>query len=88
LSYRFTKKAEADLMTILLYTRRTWGDAQTTAYLADLVEAFEMLADFPRAGRTRDGTQRELVKGRHIIFYRETDDGILIQRIMHGAQRR
>lgn len=75
-------------MAILLHTRRTWGDTQTTSYLADLVEAFEMLADFPRSGRTRGGTQRELVKGRHIIFHREAEDGILIQRIMHGAQRR
>ncbi len=88
MTYRLTRKADADLAAILLYTRMTWGDAQTVAYHDELIEAFEMLLRFPRAGRKRSGTQRELVKGRHIIFYREAADGILVQRIMHGAQRR
>lgn len=39
-----TAAAEADLRSIIRYTRQQWGDAQTRRYIADLTKGIEQIA--------------------------------------------
>lgn len=42
--YVLTAAAEADLRSIIRYTRQQWGDAQTRRYIADLTLGIERIA--------------------------------------------
>ncbi|MGC2246234.1 MAG: type II toxin-antitoxin system RelE/ParE family toxin [Terriglobales bacterium] len=41
---RFSRRAEADLLSIAEYTLRKWGKVQATDYLAELETCCRMLA--------------------------------------------
>jgi plasmid stabilization system protein ParE len=43
-AYVLTAAAEADLRSIIRYSRQQWGDAQTRRYIADLTEGIEQIA--------------------------------------------
>ena len=85
-TFRFSRRAEADLLTIGRYTLETWGEAQTDRYLDELQACCQWLADNPALGRAageiRPGLRRH-EHGKHVIFYREHAKGILISRILH-----
>jgi toxin ParE1/3/4 len=84
--FRFSRRAEADLLSIGDYTLRTWGAEQALRYVADLQSCCQMLADNPEAGRVCDEVRpglRRLEHGRHVIFYRPGAEGILISRVLH-----
>ena len=53
-AFRFSRRAEADLLSIGDYTLRTWGDDQTTRYLGELEACCQLLADNPALGRRCD----------------------------------
>jgi toxin ParE1/3/4 len=84
---RFSRRAEADLLGIGDYTSRTWGEDQAARYV-DALEAFcELLAGNPSLGRSCDDIRRGLRRmesERHVVFYSEEADGILVSRILHG----
>jgi toxin ParE1/3/4 len=85
-SFRFSRRAEADLLSITAYTLRTWGENQTIRYIDDLESCCQMLADNPVLGRVSDDVRaglRRMEHGRHVIFYREAAGGILVSRILH-----
>ena len=85
-AFRFTRRAEADLLSIGAYTLRTWGEDQTIRYLDDLEACCQMLADNPTLGRVCDEVRpglRRMERGRHVVFYREDAGGILVSRILH-----
>jgi plasmid stabilization system protein ParE len=42
--YVLTAAAEADLRSIIRYTRQHWGNAQTRRYIAQLTTGFEQIA--------------------------------------------
>ncbi len=77
--FRFSRRAEADLLSIGDYTLRTGGKAQTAHYIAEL-------ANNPALGRlcadVRPGLHR-LEHGQHVVFYRQERGGILVSRILH-----
>jgi len=52
--FRFSRRAEVDLLSIGAYTLRTWGEDQTVRYLGDLEARCRMLAESPALGRTCD----------------------------------
>jgi toxin ParE1/3/4 len=84
--FRFSRRAEADLLSIGAYTLRTWGEDQAVRYIGDLEACCEMLAANPAIGRTCDHVRpglRRMETGRHVVFYREDANGILISRILH-----
>jgi toxin ParE1/3/4 len=85
--FRFSLRAEADLLSIGDYTLRTWGEAQAGRYLGDLETCCQMLADNPRLGRSCDDVRhglRRMEHGKHVVFYRlEKAGGILVVRILH-----
>ena len=85
-AFRFSRRAEADLLSIADYTLRTWGSAQAARYLGELEVCCQMLVGNPALGRlcedVRSGLRR-LEHGKHVLFYRQERGGVLISRILH-----
>jgi toxin ParE1/3/4 len=84
--FRFSRRAEADLMNIARYTLETWGEDQATQYVDDMETCCRRLADNPALGRACDHVRsglRRMEHGRHVVFYRQDGSGILISRILH-----
>jgi toxin ParE1/3/4 len=72
-AFRFSRRAEADLLSIGKYTLRKRGKAQTARYLTDLEVFCQTLSDNPALGRACDEIRpglRRLEHGKHVIFYR------------------
>jgi len=85
-AFRYSRRAEADLLSIGRYTLRTWGREQTTRYIDDLEACCQMLAGNPMLGRTCDHIRpglRRMERGQHAMFYRESARGIRVSRILH-----
>lgn len=85
-AFRFSLRAEADLVNIARYTLERWGEDQTIRYIDDLEACCRQLADAPDLGRPCDDVRpglRRIERGRHVIFYRLRPDGILVSRILH-----
>ena len=86
-AFRFSRRAEADLLSIARYTASTWGDAQAARYLDDLEACCRMLADNIAMGRSCDEVRpglRRMEHGKHVVFYRLREcGGILVVRILH-----
>ncbi len=83
---RFSRRAEADLLSIADYTLRKWGKAQAARYLGEIEACCRMLADNPALGRLCDEVRPGLRRhehGKHVLFYREERGGILLSRILH-----
>jgi toxin ParE1/3/4 len=84
--FRLSRRAETDLLNIGAYTRDTWGEDQAVRYIDDLAACCQMLADSPALGRKCDDVRpglRRMESGRHVVFYREETNGILVSRILH-----
>jgi toxin ParE1/3/4 len=84
--FRFSRRAEADLLSIGDYTLHKWGKPQALRYLAELEACCETLAANPAMGRRCDHVRRGLRRhehGKHVLFYREERGGILVSRILH-----
>jgi len=58
--------------------------------LDELQERFDLLAKNPEMGERQpmlaDGTYRRFVYRNYVIYYRPLKDGIVLVRILHGAQ--
>ena len=87
-SFKFTRRAEADLLQIGVYTVDRWGKEQTASYLAQMEAACQRLADQPLLGRAcnhiRPGL-RCMEVGSHVLFYRPTSKFVHIVRILHRS---
>jgi toxin ParE1/3/4 len=83
---RFSRRAEADLLSIADYTLGRWGEGQTVNYLDEFEACCQMLVDNPSMGRSCDDIRPGLRRhehARHVLFYRQEPSGILICRILH-----
>ncbi|HEU4635202.1 MAG TPA: type II toxin-antitoxin system RelE/ParE family toxin [Edaphobacter sp.] len=87
--YQLSVLAEADLAAILDYTIDTWGASQADKYFDLLIECFEQIAHMPSLGRrcsaVRPGVRR-METGKHVVFYRPIEDGVLIVRVLHQRE--
>jgi toxin ParE1/3/4 len=85
--YRLSPAAERDLEGIWKYTRAEWGVEQAERYTDSLTMAFHVLAESPQSApgcdHIREGYRRRNVE-RHMIYFRITDYGIAIIRVLHG----
>jgi toxin ParE1/3/4 len=84
--FRFSRRAEDDLLSIGDYTLRTWGKAQAARYLGELEVCCQTLSGNPALGRLCDEVRpglRRLEHGKHVVFYRQQHGGILVSRILH-----
>jgi len=88
-AYRLSNKAEQDLLSIGRYTLKHWGVRQRNFYIQQLDACFSHLAENPMVGTTCDfiaGGYRKLPQGRHVIFYKQSQTGIVeIMRILHKS---
>ena len=83
---RFTRLAEADLLSIGAYTLRTWGEEQAVHYIDELEIRCQRLAENPASGHPCDHMRpglRRIKQGKHVIFFRCAPDGIIVSRILH-----
>ena len=89
-SLRLTREADRDLLDILLYTRRNWGQAQEATYRSVITQVLQTLRTFPESGQPRDDLFpgcRSIYIGQHVIYYRQPDPTtIVVQRILHSRQ--
>ena len=70
--FRFSRRAEADLLSIGDYTLRTWGKAQAARYFGELEDCCKTLAENPALGRKSDEVRpglRRLEHGKHVVFF-------------------
>jgi toxin ParE1/3/4 len=84
--FRFSRRAEADLLGIADYTLRTWGEVHAVRYIGNLEVCCQTLADNPALGRPCDDVRpglRRLEHGKHVVFYRQVRGGIVVSRILH-----
>ncbi len=84
--YRLTPKADQDLAQIWRHTNENWGKSQANNYLQLLEKGFLMLLHHPKSGKIRDEIRkgyRSLQVESHVVFYRISNDGIEIVRILH-----
>jgi toxin ParE1/3/4 len=84
--FRFSRRAEADLLSIGDYTLRTWGKTQAAHYIGDLQVCCQTLAGNPALGRLCDDVRpglHRLEHAKHVLFYRQEREGILVSRILH-----
>lgn len=84
--YRLSPAAQVDLDGIFDYTAREWGLAQAVCYTRLLEAACAGLAEAPSQGQDcshiRPGYRRRAAE-HHCIYYRITDYGIAVVRILH-----
>jgi toxin ParE1/3/4 len=84
--FRFSRRAEADLLSIGDYTLRTLGKTQAGHYIGELRDCCQTLADNPGLGRLCDDVRpglHRLEHAKHVVFYRREPGGILVSRILH-----
>ena len=86
MSFRLTREAEEDVTNIYRYSFENFGEAQADTYHDGLNDCFRLLADTPLIGRDygslRPGLRR-YEQASHSVYYRLTDTGILILRVLH-----
>jgi len=82
--FRFSRRAEADLLSIGDYTLRTWDKIQAAHYIGELQVCCQTLADNPAFGRLCDDIRpglHRLEHAKHVVFYSQERGGILVSRI-------
>lgn len=84
--YRLPPAAERDLENIWIHTHQQWGMEQANRYIDHLIAVFAGLAQSPGTAPAcdyiRPGYRRRSVE-RHMIYFRITDYGVAIVRILH-----
>ena len=84
--FRFSRRAEVDLLSIGDYTLHKWGKAQAARYIGELEVCCQTLAGNPALGRLCDHVRPGLRRhehGTHVLFYRQERGGIVVSRILH-----
>jgi toxin ParE1/3/4 len=84
--FRFSRRAEVDLLSIGDFTLHKWGKAQAARYIGELEVCCQTLADNPALGRLCDHVCPGLHRhehGTHVLFYRQERGGIVVSRILH-----
>ncbi len=87
--YRLSNKAELDLILIGRYTLKRWGVRQRNFYIKQLDACFSSIAENPLTGTACyfiAAGYRKLPQGRHVIFYKQSESGIVeIIRVLHRS---
>jgi plasmid stabilization system protein ParE len=90
----FSEEARLDIRKIGYWTYEQWGEAQVGVYNAHLAKLFIEIGKYPksRTSRVLDPAKPEVRfrhirsifrRGRHFAFYRVTEDGVHILRVLH-----
>jgi toxin ParE1/3/4 len=79
-------RAQADLDEIWDYTVDRWGLDQAETYTRQLWKDIAIVANRPSLGRECNEVRQDYrmyPSGSHVLFYRQTPDGIDVVRILH-----
>ena len=83
---RFRAAAQRDFTNIGVRSERLWGKARTRAYLDELDQKLQAIAENPMLGRDaelpRTGLRR-ISAGRDAIFYTLDESEVQVVRILH-----
>lgn len=85
--FEISAQAERDIEDITLNGILRFGEYQANRYHSSLFRTFALLADMPTIGRhseRQSGNERRFVHNAHVIYYRVTDAGIVIETIIYG----
>jgi toxin ParE1/3/4 len=87
-SIKYARRANADLEDIIDHTARTWGAQQAKKYIRDIRVQISRIANddviIQPLQVARPGMFKSRIN-RHLIIFEQTDDHILIIRILHEA---
>ncbi|GAB4159135.1 MAG: type II toxin-antitoxin system RelE/ParE family toxin [Cyanobacteria bacterium J069] len=86
--YRLSRQAEQDLEDIWVYIAER-NPVAADLLLAKIFDRLPMLAQFPEMGRARDEllpSLRSFPVKPYIVFYRSTEKGLEIVRILHQSR--
>ena len=84
--FQLSGAARRDLKEIANYTLKVWGEKQMWKYTRDLTRCCGLLAAGPELGRHCDRLApglRRFEVGKHVIFYLQESDRIVVVRILH-----
>ncbi len=87
--YQLTDRADQDLFEVSLYLARVGSIETAEVFLKDLRQKFDLLAENPGLGRRRPELSPDLQsipQGKYVIFYRPTEQGIVVVRVLHGSR--
>ena len=87
--WRLSKRAEADVTAIYVFTHRTFGETQAEAYIEGLNRTFGLIADFPGIGNSADEIKvgyRRFRFQSHLIFYTTEPDHVVIRALIHARR--
>ncbi|HHF7372731.1 type II toxin-antitoxin system RelE/ParE family toxin [Legionella bozemanae] len=87
-TYRLYPKAIEDLESIYSYSTHEFGIKRTEDYILAIDSSFQRLADDPLIARKCDYIRPDLRAfniGSHIIFFKTTDYGIAVIRVLHQS---
>jgi toxin ParE1/3/4 len=88
-AYSVSPRAADDLDEILSFTIERWGYGQATEYFGGLEALFDLLSSRPMMGRMAPSIRpdmRRMEYKSHIIFYRQRDAGICVERVLHKSR--
>ena len=88
--YSYALAAIEDIDRLLVYTKTRWGDAQASTYFDGLEKQAKLLAEMPSLGKHYEPYKEKGVRvfpyEKHLIYYVESKNGIIIVHITHGNQ--
>ncbi|GAB4180364.1 MAG: type II toxin-antitoxin system RelE/ParE family toxin [Coleofasciculaceae cyanobacterium] len=87
-SFKLSTQAEQDLEDIWTYIAQD-SEQAADALIDEIIQRFPKLVAFPDMGRKRDDLLeglRSLPVKSYVLFYRRTQEGIEIFRILHGRR--
>ena len=87
-TYRLYPKAINDLESIYLYSSNEFGIQRTEDYFLIIETSFQHLADDPLISRKCDYIRQNLRAfnvGSHVIFFKITDYGVAVIRVLHQS---
>ena len=88
-SYRLRPKALEDLEAIGDYIAAE-NPIRAVSFVSEIEAVCARVADQPRAYRRRDDLARGLrqaIHGRYLMLFTEDPEGVVIERVVHGARR-
>jgi toxin ParE1/3/4 len=86
-AYVLSPRARSDIEEIWDYTAGRWNVRQAEIYVRQIQHAIETVAAEPKLARSCDDIRQGYWKyptGSHVLFFRMTDDGIDVVRILHN----
>jgi toxin ParE1/3/4 len=88
--YQVVRTVQADIDLLEIWLHFAGEDADRADAALDMIERrYQILQDYPFAGRSRDELLpdlRSLTAGKYEVFYFVTDQQVQIVRILHGSR--